>query len=158
MSTSTPIATAQALGLTSSLFLSGIYFGSSQLTLPLLYDQPPAVSTPIFASFYHRGAATVGPLIVFSSLLSTYLAYVVPEQRVEYIVAGLATFWNLPWTMLVMIGGIHRLLELSESEVEREKAGQEEVVQLLRTWRWQNFARSAMAMVGGAIGIWVLFK
>ena len=72
--------------------------------------------------------------------------------------AGAATFATLPWTILVMMGGIQRLLNLNESEVEREKAGKDEVVRLLKQWRWMNNVRSALALVGGLVGLWSLVR
>lgn len=148
----------QILGLTSSIFLSGVCFSSSQLTLPILYRLPTATSTTIFTEFYHRGTATVLPFVVASTLSSATVAYLVPAQRSAHILAGAATFATLPWTIVVMMRGIQRLLKLDESEVDREKAGKEEVVRLLKQWRWMNNVRSVLALVGGVVGVWGLIQ
>lgn len=148
----------QALGLTSSIFLSGIYFSSSHLTLPILYRFPSSTSTSIFTEFYHRGLTTVVPLALASTLSSATAAYLVPAQRTNHVIAGAATFATLPWTAVVMMSTIQRLIELNESEVEREKSGTEEVMRLLKRWKAMNMVRSAMAMVGGLVGLMALIK
>ncbi len=57
-----------------------------------------------------------------------------------------------------MMSTIQRLIELNESEVEREKSGTEEVMRLLKRWKAMNMVRSAMAMVGGLVGLMALIK
>ena len=62
------------------------------------------------------------------------------------------TIAALPWTQLVMAGVNARLIELSKDQRIAEKAG-EEVVKLLRQWKWMNMVRSALALSGGLVGL-----
>ena len=152
------IRTAQVLGLTSSIFLSGVNIGASQLTLPILYTRPPSISAPIFHEFYIRGAVTLVPLGLFSASCSALVAYLLPSQQTLWAVTALATFAQLPWTGLVMMKTINRLNAIAASKVEQEKASQEEVVALLRQWAWMNIVRGLMAMVGGLTGVWAVVE
>ena len=152
------IRTAQVLGLTSSIFLSGINIGASYLTLPILYTRPASTSAPIFHEFYNRGAVTLVPLGLFSASCSGLVAYLFPSQQTLWAVAGMATFAQLPWTGLVMMKTIKRLNTIAASNVEQEKASQEEVVALLRQWAWMNVVRGLMAMAGGLIGVWAMVE
>ena len=147
------IRTTSSLGLSSSLILSGMYFSSSQLTLPILYRLPDATSTDIFQELYYRGAATVVPLCAFSTLSSGAAAYYDSMRRRGFVSAAVLTFASMPWTLLVMKSGIDRLLKLHESSVEREKAEKGEVERLLRTWKWMNVVRGAFCAAGGAVGL-----
>ena len=132
------IRTAQVLGLTSSIFLSGVNIGASHLTLPILYTRPASISTPIFNEFYIRGAVTLVPLGVFSASCSALVAYLLPSQQTLWAIAGVATFAQVPWTLLVMMKTISRLNAIAASKAEQEKASKEEVVALLRRWAWMN--------------------
>ncbi|CAF9924767.1 hypothetical protein IMSHALPRED_006294 [Imshaugia aleurites] len=152
------IRTAQVLGLTSSIFLSGINIGASYLTLPILYTRPTSTSAPIFHEFYNRGAVTLVPLGLFSASCSGLVAYLFPSQQTLWAVAGMATFAQLPWTGLVMMKTIKRLNTIAASNVEQEKASQEEVVALLRQWAWMNVVRGLMAMAGGLTGVWAMVE
>ena len=150
------VKSLQVVGLTSSLFLSGIYFASSHLTLPILYRLPTSTGTSVFVELYNRAVPVVVPLAVVSSLSSATVAYLDPAQRTSWAVAGALTLATMPWTIVVMMSTNKRLMELDESEVEREKAGSQEVVRLLKQWTWMNMTRSVMAMAGGLLGFWAL--
>lgn len=153
-----PIKTLQVLGLTSSIFLSGGYFSSSHLTVPILYHLPTSTSTSFFAKFYHRGVMTVVPLAIVSAVSSAAVAYLVPSRSMEYMAAAAATLATLPWTVLVMTNTNRKLMELNANAVEREKVGDAHVVTLLKKWRWMNLVRSAMALVGGLLGTMALIQ
>ncbi|MCJ1358169.1 MAG: hypothetical protein MMC33_008167 [Icmadophila ericetorum] len=152
----TTIRTAQVLGLTSSIFLSGINIGASLLTLPILYHHPTSISTPFFSEYYTRGAVTLVPLCVFSSLCSALVAYLLHSQRQLWAVAAVATLSQPPWTLLVMSKTNNRLIAIAASKHEQEKVGNEEVVGLLRRWAWMNIVRGLLALVGGLVGVYAL--
>ena len=152
------IQIAQVLGLTSSIFLSGINIGASHLTLPILYTRSPSISAPIFHEFYNRGAVTLVPLGLFSASCSALVAYLLPSQRTLWAGAAVATFAQLPWTGLAMMKTIGRLNAIAASKIEQEKASQEEVVALLRQWAWMNVVRGLLAMAGGLAGVWALIE
>ena len=153
------ISTLQVLGLTSSLFLSGVNFGASHLTVPLLYGLPVATSSRAFSSLYHRGAITVVPITIFSGLNFGALAYLIPSQRMTYGVAGATILSALAWTQLVISSTNKRLCEVSEMEdVELEKVKVAEVDELLRSWKWMNFVRSGLALAGGLVAFSALLK
>ena len=147
------IRTAQVLGLTASIFLSGCNIGASVLTLPILYTRPNPVSTPIFSELYYRGAATLVPLGLFSASCSALVAYLLPSQRLLWTIAAVATAAQTPWTLLAMMGTNNRLNAIAASGVEQEKASREEVEGLLRRWTWMNVVRGLLALVGGLSGL-----
>ena len=153
------IPTLQVLGLTSTLILSGVNFGASHLTVPLLYGLPVATSTRAFSSLYHRGAVALVPMTLFSALNFGALAYLMPTQRVIYAVAGATTASALAWTQLVMMATNKRLCDVSEmGEVEMEKVKADEVDGLLGSWQWMNFVRSGLALAGGLVGFSALLR
>ena len=152
------VRTAQVLSMTSSIFLSGINIGASLLTLPILYTRPPSISTPFFNEFYNRGAVTLVPLGLFSASCSALVAYLLPSQRTLWAVAGVSTFAQVPWTVLVMMTTVKRLNAIAGSKVEQEKASKQEVVALLRRWTWMNVVRGGLAALGGLIGVWAIVE
>lgn len=156
----TVIRTIQILGLISSIFLSGMNVSASHLTLPTLYTRPISISTPIFYEIYVRGAKTVVPLCIFSTLCSALVAYLSSSQRNQQLwaVAAVATFSQLPWTLLRMKGTIDRLNALAVNKVEQEKANKEDVVGLLRRWAWMNVIRGGLALLGGLAGLWAVIQ
>lgn len=145
----TTIRTAQVLGLTSSIFLSGINIGCSILTIPILYTRPASISAPIFNEFYTRGAATLVPLSIFSATCSALVAYLRPSQRKIWTTAALATIAQIPWTLLVMLGTNNRLNAIAAGA----HASEAELVGLLRRWAWMNVLRGLLALVGGLAGV-----
>ncbi len=153
MDNSTVLRTTSLIGLTSSLFLSGIYFCSTQLALPLLHNLPIETSTPRFAQLYHNGAAVVGPLVALSSLSLGTSAYLDPKKRTQYAIAGAVVFASLPWTRFVMWAGIQRLIAISEDVKLQQKVSTEEVAELFGQWGWMNLVRSGMAGIGGVVGL-----
>lgn len=153
------IPTLQVLGLTSTLILSGINFGASHLTIPLLYNLPIPISSRAFSSLYHRGAMTVVPITLFAGLNFGALAYLIPAQRITYAVAGIVPLSALAWTQLVMMGTNQRLCGFAEmGEAEREKVSVQEVDELLARWRWMNFVRAGLAAVGAMVGFSALVR
>lgn len=153
---STTTTSLQAIGITSALLLSGIYGGSSLLTMPILHRLPPATGLDIFAEFFHRGLITVVPLAMGSTLASATAAYLAPSKRKALTTAGVLVIGTLIWTRAVMTGGIERMLLLNDSAVELERAGSGEVLALLKTWTWQNMVRSVLAGTGGVVGLYAL--
>ena len=154
----TTLRTAQVLGLTSSIFLSGINIGASLLTVPILYTRPTSISTPFFNEFYTRGAATLVPLCIFSASCSALVGYFLPSQRKLWAFAAVATIAQLPWTILGMMKTNNRLNTIAASKNEQEKASEEEVVGLLRQWAWMNIVRGVLPMVGGLAGVWAVIE
>ena len=158
MDTATTIRTFQVLGLTTSIFLSGVNIGASVLTLPILYTRPVSISTPIFHEFYVRGALTLVPLGIFSAACSAFVAYLLPSQRNIWAIVGVATISQTPWTLLAMKSTNDRLNAIAASKVEQEKASEEEVVGLLRRWAWLNVVRGMLPLVGGLSGVWAVLE
>ena len=70
----------------------------------------------------------------------------------------MATFSQLPWTLLRMKGTIDRLNALAVNKVEQEKANKEDVVGLLRRWAWMNVIRGGLALLGGLAGLWAVIQ
>lgn len=148
----------QAIGLTSSILLAGANIGASHLTVPLLYQQPISINTAFFEDFYTRGAVTLVPLSIISASASALAAYLVPSQRTIWAAAAAATISQIPWTGLVMMGTNNRLNAIAASKNELEKASKEEVVELLKRWRWMNIVRGSLALVGGLTALWAVMS
>jgi hypothetical protein len=150
------IRIAQIAGFSTPLFTSGIFFASSQLILPPLYDLPVSTSTPIFRQVYYNGLAVIVPLIVASTTSNAFLAYAAEssELRAIYASASASIIGTLLWTVLVMMDGIKKLNGIAESAVEQEKADKNEVQGLLRGWTTQNFVRSGLAFTGAMTSVY----
>lgn len=150
------IRTTQVVGFTSGLIFSSVYFTSSYLIMPPLFDQPPANSATIFREIFYRGATVIVPLALISTATNAYAAYAssVPEVRNLYALAAVAVLAPLPWTALVMTNGIQRLNTIAENKLEQEKASKSEVEGLLRAWTWQNYVRGTLALVGSIASLY----
>ncbi|KAK5195585.1 hypothetical protein LTR99_002111 [Exophiala xenobiotica] len=153
MDSNTILQTTSFLGFTSSIWLSGIYYSQSHLTIPLLYALAEDTSASIFQGLYYSGAKLIVPIVLTSVLSSGTSAYLDREKRVPYAIAALATIGTLIWTRAVMMGGIERLIALANKERLREKMQPGEVVKLLKQWRWMNMVRAALAGIGGIVGL-----
>lgn len=130
--------------------LSGFSFSASYINVNNLVDLPLSQSAPIFSKVYHHGATIMGPGSVSSFCASMYLAYVIPSQRMLWATAGISTISILPFTMLVMLPGINRVLAaVGGSQAEREKVAESEGKELLRTWVKQNYVRTTLLFAGG---------
>ena len=155
---STTTTSLQALGITSSLLLSGIYAGSSLLNMPILYRLPSETGLDIWSEFFYRGFATVVPLAVSGTFGLATAAYLMPSKRKTLATGSVLVISTLAWTSLLMKGGIDRLLLLNESGAELQMAKSGEVLALLKTWTWQNMVRSVLAGLGGVVGIYGLVQ
>lgn len=162
--TPSSLRAASALGLTTSLFLSGVYFASSQLVIHNLYPLPTTTSTKIFTDLYYGGAAVVVPLAFTSAAAWATAAYLAGpgsagsvgggsgDRRMWFGLAMVGVLGTMGYTRLAMMGVIERLLELGEGGALG--VGREEVVELLGRWKGMNFVRSALAFGGGMAGLW----
>nr|POE72858.1 anthrone oxygenase encc [Quercus suber] len=147
-----PISTARFLSIPTAFLLSGYFTAHSHNIGPNLLPQSAQTSTTLFKSVYYTGITFVAPISALAGGAYAYLAYSQSAQRMQYATAAGLSVACLPWTRIVMAGGIERLIALSgRSEAEVDKAGSE-VVKLLSTWVWQNWVRAAMAMAGGMVG------
>lgn len=151
------VTVAKFLSAPTAFLLSGYSASFSQTTVPLLYDKPSAVSTPVFNGVFYGGGAVVVPGSVISVLASGYLAYVFPEQRTLFGTAVVLTLAPPIFTRLVMFKGISRLVEISQNALEQAKADQSgEATQLLQAWVAQNWVRAAMSLAGGLVAMWAI--
>ncbi|KAF5017684.1 hypothetical protein F66182_10369 [Fusarium sp. NRRL 66182] len=150
------VQTLQVFGLTSSLVLAGANLGASHLTLPLLYSQPTPVSTAFFKQFYTHGALSLVPLSIFSAASSSLVAYLVPAQRILWSVSAAVTLAQLPWTVFGMMSTNKSLILLADSSVGQEKVNKDEVVSLLKRWKWMNVVRGLLAFTGGLAAVLAL--
>ncbi|KAK0287259.1 hypothetical protein LTR35_002753 [Friedmanniomyces endolithicus] len=155
------IIAAKLIFISSAFILSGYMLSPSQNTLPLLYPQPASVSTALFRGVFNRGAALVIPVTALSVAASAYLAYASPAgsmERTLYAASGAVTFAMLPMTQVVMMPGIHRLMDLSngEASAQEKAAASGEVLKLLKAWAVQNWVRVAMSGAGGLVGLYAM--
>ncbi|TKA83566.1 hypothetical protein B0A55_00375 [Friedmanniomyces simplex] len=155
------ILAAKLISISSAFILSGYMLSPSQNTLPLLYPQPASVSTTLFRGVFNRGAALVIPVTALSVAASAYLTYTAPAGSTErrlYAISGAVTFAMLPMTQIVMMPGIHRLMDLSKGDAtaQEKAAASGEVLKLLTAWAAQNWVRVGMAGAGGLVGLYAM--
>ena len=151
------IAAAKIISIPTAFFVAGYSFSFSQNTVPLLYKQAASVATPVFSGVFYQGAAAVAPCSVLATTANAYLAYSLPRQRKLWTIAAGLTLFALPFTQLVMSGGINRLLEIAKSVALQAKADQSgEVERLLRTWVLQNWVRTFSYFSGGVVGLYAV--
>ncbi|KAL6243143.1 hypothetical protein RBB50_009694 [Rhinocladiella similis] len=155
MDSKTILRATSFLGLSSSIWVSGISFSQSFLTIPLLLGLPSETSTPIFKDLYYSGATLIVPLAVTSALSTATAAYLDAEKRTGYAVAAVATISILPFTAAFMFKCIHRLIAIADDAKIREKTQPGEVDGLLTRWKWMNFVRAGMSGIGGVVGLLV---
>ncbi|KAK5958893.1 hypothetical protein OHC33_000737 [Knufia fluminis] len=153
------IRTTQALGITSALFMSGIYFGSSYLSIHPLLPLPISDSTRIFADIYHSGAGFIVPLALGSAALNALSAYLVPSSRLEYGVAAAAATGTLAFTVAVMLPGIDRLLRIRKMDgSEIQGVQKQEVIELMKAWKRQNYVRALLGFTAGVLDVYAVVK
>ena len=146
----------QVAGISGAFALSGVYFCSSQVFLPTMYELSPETVTKMFARVFYRGTAVVAPLSMLSAVATGTLSYMYPEQRNIFAAATAATVAPLIWTRVVMGTTVNQLLELGNNAAMREKAGSTEIVALLKSWTAMNFVRSGLGAAGGFIALWAV--
>lgn len=159
MDNETVVRTTQALGITTALFMSGVYFGSSYLAIQPLLPLPVSESTRIFADIYHTGAGLLVPLALGSAALNAVNAYLVPTARIEYGVAAAAAAGTMAFTVAVMLPGVERLLKIRKmngSEIQSVK--KQEVVGLMKAWKAQNYVRAGLGSTAGVLGVYAVVK
>lgn len=150
------IFAAKLTALSTVLAACGYYTCSSQNPAVILLSQPASVSTPFFTSMYYRGAAVVGPAAVIATTSFGYLAYASadPNKRKMYGASAVLSMAALPWTALVMAGGIDRLISIGKDPALQVTAGSSgEVTKLLKTWTAQNYVRVGFTLAAGLIGL-----
>lgn len=153
------ITVAKFLLVPSIFMVSGYSSSFSQCSVPLLYNQPASVSTPILKGFYTGGAAFVVPGAMIAVASSAYLAYRVPEQRTLFATAGALAITPPLFTAAFMSKGIQRLIEISQHTTEQVKADASgEAVKLLKAWAAQNWIRAALSFSAGMIALWAVGK
>lgn len=153
-----PADISTAVGIAAGCFVSGVFFSSSQMVVPLLYNQTTQVSTEIFTKFYWRGFAVVAPLAVASTTAFGYAAYLLPEHRTQLGIAAALSLVPLPYTQIVMAKGISTLIKCENNRVEQEKLGEKEILRLLKSWKANNMVRFGATGMGGLLGLWILLN
>lgn len=99
---------------------------------------------------------TLVPLAILSGSSSGLVAYLVPAQRTLWSAAAVATLSQIPWTLIGMMATNDRLNEIADSKVQQEKVNREEVMSLLKRWRWMNIVRGLLALTGGLSAVLAL--
>lgn len=145
---------SKALTAPAALLLVGYGLQTSQVILPLLFEQAPPVSLPMFRNIFTQGAFVIVPAAILSTTANAYLAYTQPRQRRSWAVAGALMVAPLVFTQLFMSAGIKRLLDL-ESNTAAQKAAEStgEVVRLLKAWNSGNWVRIGMYLASATVGL-----
>ena len=155
MDPTSAIRTAKLLSVATTTLAAGYSFSFSQNAVPLTYDIPASFSTPIFKGVFWKGAYVAVPSGLISGAASLYLAYVLPSQRRLWVTAAVMSMSTAPWTSVVMMPGIKKLLGISEDKAKQTKSDQNlEHRQLLKTWVAQNYFRASLFLTGGLVGFY----
>ncbi|KAK6439425.1 hypothetical protein LTR95_004373 [Oleoguttula sp. CCFEE 5521] len=154
MDSPTALVTAKMIAIPLALTSAGYGFSASQNTVPRLYKEPAKTATSIFAHVFHTGGQFVVPSTLLSVASSAFLAYSIPRQRQVWGTVAVTTLAALPWTWVVMMPGIKRLLAISEDEKLQHKCGGSgEHTYLLKKWVGQNYVRASFFLIAGLIGL-----
>lgn len=149
------VSVAKFLSAPTAFLLCGYSLSATQMTLPLLYNQPASVSSTLLGGIYTRGAAFIMPGVIIATTASSYLAYTHPKQRKLFATSAALNLSVPLFTFLVMTKGIYRLIEISQSSAQAAKAEVSgEAVELLKQWALQNALRAAIYFVAGTLS-WV---
>lgn len=149
------LATTQVLGITASLLSAGMYFVTSKLVIPPLYPLPINESTRIFADLYNNGYGLQVPLGFGGSAIYAVAAYLSPNKKLEFGAASIATLATMLFTVAFMVGGIERLLTIQKMDGSQiQRVSKVEVVNLLQTWKRQNYVRALFSFIGGIVGLY----
>lgn len=158
MATRTFATTSIFLAPAASLFLAGYSWAMTQNVMPLLYKGGSAqITTSLFKQIFYGGAYVAPPCSLGSSLMTAYLAYLCTDasQRNKYLASFATAMITAPITMLVMLPGIKRLIEISESQVEQENCEKTlEHRELLQSWSFWNGVRAACYLCSGGLSLW----
>ncbi|KAK5164629.1 uncharacterized protein LTR77_009835 [Saxophila tyrrhenica] len=149
---------AKYISIPATFILTGYGISASQSTVPLLYKVPTNISAEVFKGVYLNGKSFVAPGAIISASALAYLAYAIPSQRQLYAAACGLILSTQVWTVGVMLPGINRIMEISRSVVEQQKADATgETVKLMKAWVLQNWVRAALSGASGltALSAWV---
>lgn len=140
----------------TSIFLAGYSFATTQNIISNISDLPPQQSTPIFKNITTSGFYTVYPAILISSAASATLWNFSHSAEVKrlHLIAALSTFATIPYSGLVMLSGVKRLLRISEDRELQLKTEQNlEARQLLRKWSRQSVITTIFYVVSAVSGV-----
>ena len=147
------------IGISGSFFFAGGHYFTSQLTIPILYRLPTAVSTDVFQDLYYRGVKSIVPWAIFSGASFAIAAYNNRgDKRNGYVAGAVAAFAPAVFTALFMASLNTTLIEMSKDERLRSKAGNETIKALLKQWKWMNNVRGAMGALAGTAGLWAYLQ
>ena len=157
--------TLTGLGAGLAFVYSGFSFGASALTIPLVQKLPAAEATAFFKPFFFTGAGLVVPMAIGSATAAAAGSYLlsgrstpVAERVHGYspvnlgYAAAVVVLLGLPWTRVVMMGTVNRLLVLAEDRA-KSQAASSEVIDLLAAWQWMNQVRAGIAATAGLLGL-----
>lgn len=122
----------------------------------------PKVGLPLLRQIFSWGSHIFPQLAATSTVIFAYLAIVLPEKRLGYSAAALASIIIAPFTTRVMMPLSNgRLIELSEV-VKRDPTGgkeyKHEVNQLLERLKNLNIFRSTSVALSGLIGLYLALQ
>lgn len=149
---------AKLVAIPAALMVSGYQLALSQNSLPIILNEAASISTPIFKQVYNRGAVVAVPGALVASTAFGYLAYTPKNatHRRLFTTGAILTFGVVPFTRLIMFGGIQRLIEISGSSAMQERSAAE-VTKLLKIWTVQNWIRCGMMLAAGVAGMATAF-
>jgi hypothetical protein len=148
------ILAAKLVSIPLAFTATGYGLCASHNIVPRLYSEPVGIATSLFAHVFRIGGSIVVPAALTSVLASAYLAYYVPAQRRLWTIAAVSTLVTLPWTRIVMIPGINRLIAISvDSALQTKSEANGEHLALLKAWVSQNYIRTFAFFTGGFAGL-----
>lgn len=173
----------RALGISTSLFLSGYAFSASQLSIPAISLSPLPLRLSQWSLIYTSGAKVSPPLAIFSLFTWGYASYLSYSHShspsisssislsgdgtsdwVLYVLAGGLSFSILPWTLIMMMPTNNELLRRAKVAKEREGKGEvkeeedKESGKLIEKWDGLHFVRFWLPTLGAAVGLYAVLK
>ncbi|KAJ9603484.1 hypothetical protein H2200_012262 [Cladophialophora chaetospira] len=151
------VSTSSLLGLTSTLVLSGIYFGSARVALPVLNSVPLGQRTSGFVQLSDHIFSVSAPLTAFAGTCWGIAACMDPERQGAYALAGVVTYASIAAIKRDSANAAQNLHAKVADMNSPEETWAEEAELLLEQWTTLNMARSTWAAIGGLIGLSAMF-
>ena len=157
-----------AVGISSSVFLSGFAFSASYYGMPAVNLAPFPLRLKQWKEIFDIGKYFAPTLGVTSALfwgIASRNALMNSGQGKDsnwkiYAIASLSTFGIIPWTLFFMMPTNNELIRRSQAPIaESEKEGFEvESQHLLSNWTALNWVRAVLPLTGAGLGLYAALK
>ncbi|KAI9847679.1 MAG: hypothetical protein M1837_001927 [Sclerophora amabilis] len=169
----TSIRVAQALGITTSAFISGLTFANSYQSIPPTLQSPAPLLLRQWRYQFNFGVRTVPPLVLAVFAQMSYVAYYYyhlddPSEAVKwtyFMAAGIATFSNIPFTFAFIMPTTKSIAKQEEIMASGVKNGVTDIGRgngsphdLVARWGKLSAVRGWLELTGAVIGFYALLS